>query len=232
MVPAMSLPMPLEPPDPKAVRVSHEDRDQVAEALRVAAGDGRLSLEELDERLEAALSARTYADLAPLLADLPGQGAGTLALLGATASAVPVAPKDVVRVKRSGGSIRYEGAWLVPKRLELEAHGGSVVLDFTRATIAGPLTEVDVAMRGGALRIIVPPGYVVDANEVNMRGGAVRDRTHGDSRDGEPTPGVPVVHRIVITGKMTGGSVNIQLPRPPRRPGRLRRLFRRGEPTT
>ena len=232
MVPAMSLPMPLEPPDPKGIRVSHEDRDQVAEALRVAAGDGRLSLEELDERLEAALSARTYADLAPLLADLPGQGAGTLALLGAAAAAVPVAPKDVVRVKRSGSSISYEGAWLVPKRLELEAHGGSARLDFTRASVSGPVTEVDVQMRGGSLRIIVPPGYVVDANEVGLRGGSVRDRSRGDSR-GEPVPDVPVVHRIVVTGKMTGGSVNIQLPRPPRAPGGwLRRLFGRGKPAS
>ena len=47
-----------------ALRASHADRDQVAEVLRVAAGDGRLSPEELDERLELALSARTYDELA------------------------------------------------------------------------------------------------------------------------------------------------------------------------
>jgi Domain of unknown function (DUF1707) len=224
---AMSLPIPLEPPDPKAVRVSHEDRDQVAEALRVAAGDGRLSLEELDERLDAALSARTYADLAPLLVDLPGQGATTLARLGAAvAEPAPVPPKEVVRVKRTGGVIRYEGAWLVPKRLELDVHGGATVLDFTRATGAGPLIEVDVRMHGGSLRIIVPPGYAVDANEVHLHGGSVRDRTHDEDLGAV----APVQHRIVVTGKMTGGSVHIlppQPPRPPRRPGRLRRLFRR-----
>jgi hypothetical protein len=47
------------------------DRDQVVELLRVAAGDGRLSPEELDDRLERALTARTYAELAALTADLP-----------------------------------------------------------------------------------------------------------------------------------------------------------------
>ena len=57
-----------------ALRVSHEDRDRVAEALRVAAGDGRLSADELDERLERALTARTYDDLAVLVADLPPAG--------------------------------------------------------------------------------------------------------------------------------------------------------------
>ena len=54
--------------------MSHEDRDQVAEALRVAAGDGRLTADELDERLEQALTARTYDDLAVLLTDLPAGG--------------------------------------------------------------------------------------------------------------------------------------------------------------
>ena len=57
-----------------ALRVSHEDRDQVAEALRIAAGDGRLSSDELDERLERALTARTYNELAVLVADLPPAG--------------------------------------------------------------------------------------------------------------------------------------------------------------
>lgn len=46
----------------------------MAEALRVAAGDGRLSAEELDERLERALTAKTYAELAALTTDLPRSG--------------------------------------------------------------------------------------------------------------------------------------------------------------
>ena len=55
------------------LRASHEDRDRVAELLRVAAGDGRLTAEELDERLEVALTARTYGELAALTTDLPGR---------------------------------------------------------------------------------------------------------------------------------------------------------------
>src|SRR5215472_18755961 len=56
------------------LRASHRDRDRVVEILRVAAGDGRLTSEELDERLEAALTARTYAELAVLTTDLPAAG--------------------------------------------------------------------------------------------------------------------------------------------------------------
>src|SRR5690348_17357989 len=56
------------------LRASHDDRDRVVEMLRVSAGDGRLTAEELDERLELAMTARTYGELARLVADLPAQG--------------------------------------------------------------------------------------------------------------------------------------------------------------
>jgi hypothetical protein len=53
------------------LRASHEDRDRAVEILRVAAGGGRLTAAELDERVEAALTARTSGGLAALTADLP-----------------------------------------------------------------------------------------------------------------------------------------------------------------
>jgi hypothetical protein len=53
------------------LRVSDADRDRVAERLRAAAGEGRLTADELEERLESAFSARTGAELEPLVADLP-----------------------------------------------------------------------------------------------------------------------------------------------------------------
>ena len=53
------------------LRASHVDRDRTVELLRVAAGDGRLTAEELDQRLETALTARTYGELAALTTDLP-----------------------------------------------------------------------------------------------------------------------------------------------------------------
>ena len=51
------------------LRASHSDRDRVVELPRVAAGDGRLTPAELDERLEVALTARTYSELAVLTTD-------------------------------------------------------------------------------------------------------------------------------------------------------------------
>ncbi|WP_328463123.1 DUF1707 SHOCT-like domain-containing protein [Streptomyces sp. NBC_00448] len=197
-------------------RVSHEDRERVAEVLRVAAGDGRLSLEELEERLESCFGARTYGALAPLVADLPGQTPVT--------PAEAVRTKDVVRVRRVGASLRYEGPWVAPRRLEAEVRGGNVVLDFSTATVRGAVTHVDVELRGGNLRLIVPDGYSVDADEIDIRGGSVRHR-HAQDRP----QGIPITHQIVITGKLTGGNVVIQPPRPPRRPGLLRRMLGGGK---
>ena len=59
------------PDDGSHLRISDDDRHAVAEILRDAAGQGRLGIDELEERLEAAYTAKTYGDLAPLTDDLP-----------------------------------------------------------------------------------------------------------------------------------------------------------------
>ena len=56
---------------------SDADRDRIAERLRAAAAEGRLTSDELEERLETAFSARTEAELKPLVADLPAAGVST-----------------------------------------------------------------------------------------------------------------------------------------------------------
>ena len=97
---------------PGELRASHEDRDRVAELLRVAAGDGRLTAEELDERLEKALTARTYAELAALSRDLP-------AAPGSSPARPGLKPKDMIRIDRTSGWAKREGRWLVPPRIEV-----------------------------------------------------------------------------------------------------------------
>jgi hypothetical protein len=54
-----------------SLRVSDVEREAVVDRLRVAAGEGRLEPDELEQRVGAALRARTYAELSWLVADLP-----------------------------------------------------------------------------------------------------------------------------------------------------------------
>ena len=61
-----------------SLRASDADRDAAVDRLREAAGEGRLEPEELEQRVGGALHARTYGDLAELLADLPGDSRGLL----------------------------------------------------------------------------------------------------------------------------------------------------------
>src|ERR1700709_2376298 len=88
-------PRPVRHPDASELRISDEDRHKVAEILREAAGEGRIDLEELDERLEATHAAKTYADRVPITLDLPahrGQEAGLTRPRAPAASSSMVVP--------------------------------------------------------------------------------------------------------------------------------------------
>jgi hypothetical protein len=193
------------------LRASHADRDQVVELLRVAAGDGRLSSEELDDRLERALTARTYAELAVLTADLPA--APGVAVVPPGAGGVSATAKDLARIHVHGSSVSRDGRWVVPKELDVKVRGGAVTLDFTEAVITQPLLRITAEVRGGRLRLITRPGIVVDADDIAVHGGSV-------TLPEPPGPGVPVYLRVEIAGSVRGAGITAGPPPPPRQPRR------------
>ena len=193
------------------LRASHADRDQVVELLRVAAGDGRLSAEELDDRLERALTARTYAELAPLTADLPAAPGAPVVPPGA--GAVSATAKDLARIHVHGSSVRRDGRWVVPKELDVKVRGGNVTLDFTEAVITQPMLRITAEVTGGELRLITRPGIVVDAGDMSVHGGNF-------TLPEPPSPGVPVLLRVEIAGSVRGAAITAGPPPPPRRPRR------------
>jgi hypothetical protein len=157
------------------------------EILRVATADGRLTLDELDERLEAALSSRTLGELAVLTADLM-VGPGV-----AMAQA-----EDVIRIDQRGGSVRRTGRWVVPRRLELRSSWCDVWLDFTDAVITHDTLRIDLNMRGGSLILVAGPGLVVDADSLTVRYADVKIRPAAE-------PGAPVVLRVQLVGRIRYG---------------------------
>jgi len=66
-----------QPSDPPALRASDAERERAATLLRDHAGAGRLTPEELDERLDVAYAALTVSQLDTLLRDLPAPGAAS-----------------------------------------------------------------------------------------------------------------------------------------------------------
>jgi hypothetical protein len=193
------------------LRASHADRDQVVELLRVAAGDGRLSSDELDDRLERALTARTYAELATLIADLPATPFAAAVPPGA--GAMSATPKDLIRINVHGAGDRRDGPWVVPKAMDIRVKGGGVTLDFTDAVITQPLLHITAEVRGGALRLITRPGIVVEAGDISVHGGSV-------TLPDPPGLGVPVQLRIEIDGSVHGAGIAAGPPDPPRPPRR------------
>jgi hypothetical protein len=65
--------IPSRAPTARALRASDDERERVASVLRDHATDGRLSLDELSDRLDTCYSARTQGELESLMWDLPGQ---------------------------------------------------------------------------------------------------------------------------------------------------------------
>jgi hypothetical protein len=173
------------------LRASHEDRDRVVELLRVSAGDGRLSADELDERLELALTARTYGELARLVADLP-------AAAGSAASAPAPRAKEVMRIDCGSGHTVKNGRWTVPQRIEARIQSGQLKLDFTQAVINQPSLQIDAEVSSGHIILITKPGIVVDTDDVAIRSGHVRVRAPWG-------PDVPEVLRIEVSGKVGSG---------------------------
>jgi class 3 adenylate cyclase len=186
-------------------RASHADRDRVVEVLRTAAGDGLLTADELDQRVEAALTARTLAELQPLVADLAAAG--------------PPAPQaqDLARIEVHSGSARRDGAWVVPRRLEIKIGSGDARLDFRQAVITEPELRIDATIGSGNLRLVTRPGIVVDADDVTVGSGTVKVVP-------PPGPPAPVELRVKIAGKIGVGTLSA---RPARRRGWWRTLFRR-----
>jgi hypothetical protein len=78
-------------------RASDADRERIVEQLRTHTADGRLTMEEFDQRMSAAYAARTYGELAELTRDLPvdlGARGGTLPRDAPAWGAPPQEPTD------------------------------------------------------------------------------------------------------------------------------------------
>ncbi|MFI1017804.1 DUF1707 domain-containing protein [Streptomyces sp. NPDC020965] len=185
------------PGSPPELRASHADRDRVVDVLRIAAGDGLLTADELDERLETALSARTLSELTTLTADLPPGSA-----------AVREEAKDVVRIEQvHGGAVKRVGRWVVPRRLELAVTFCPVKLDFTDAVITHDTLRIDVGMTGKTLTLVTRPGVVVDTDGLQL----VHSRV--TYRRARTIPDTPVTLRVELVGVKSLGPVVV-------RPGR------------
>jgi hypothetical protein len=202
-----------DPADQSAsdLRASDADRERVAEILREAAGEGRLTLDELDERLETAYASKTYAELAPVTRDLPGAATAhpPVPAAGAKvpAGAVPVdphrfgaPPESNLGVAIMGGFTR-KGDWVVPRQFTAIALMGGAEIDMRDARFEQQTVTLHLLAIMGGFEVTVPDDAHVRVTGVPIMGG-FDHRASGGGEPGGPT--------IIIDGLALMGGVEVK----------------------
>jgi len=147
--------------DPSRLRISDADRHQVAEVLRQAAGEGRIDLDELDQRLDATYAARTYADLVPITLDLPTLADGTVPSQRPESGVVGGAPTEERHLAILSG-LERRGVWTVPARMTVNCFMGGADLDLRQAQFAAHEVVITInSVMGGADIKVNPRTHVI-----------------------------------------------------------------------
>lgn len=189
------------PGDRHMLRVSDADREQVTETLREAAGQGRITLDELDTL------------------DLPADGS----------TATAISASGTFPVERIGGTprrsfslailsgARRKGTWVVPPVYTAVAFLGGVEMDLREARFSEREVKIRAFAFLGGVDIVVPQDIEVDVAGVGIMGGF----DHKESNSG-----LTNAPRLSVTGLAMLGGVSVKRKSNKKRPevGTRRRL--------
>jgi hypothetical protein len=191
-------------PEPSKMRASDADRERVANVLREAAGDGRLSMDELDERLDAVYAAKTYAELEPITNDLPDTDAGYVPAMKPATTSDPARfggiPTSHGAFAIMGGFTR-RGDWVVPKEFTAFMLMGGGEIDLRQARFEAREVSIHIVAIMGGCEIIVPEDATVRVTGIGIMG------AFDHTGSGTGSPGGPV---ITINGVALMGGVDVK----------------------
>ncbi|PSK97679.1 uncharacterized protein DUF1707 [Murinocardiopsis flavida] len=165
--------------------LTEDDREAAVRRLQEAYADERISHEEMEQRLDQLLAAKTSGEFASALAALPAERPGTASTIGAAT-----------------GRILRRGEWRVPRTLKVESAFGRVHLDLSRAIIEHPTVDIELNLGTGGARITVPRDAVVDVEGLHTEWKDVRYQPPRKARSSGP--------RIRISGAMGFGRLRIR----------------------
>jgi Domain of unknown function (DUF1707)/Cell wall-active antibiotics response 4TMS YvqF len=185
------------------LRVSDADREATVVRLREAGGEGRLTLEELAERVEAADAARTRGELDALTADLPDSP-------GRATAPLDVPGKERRWIVAIMGGEQRKGRWRPSRRMNAIAVMGGVDIDLREAELADGAEILAIPVMG-AVTVTVPDGVSVEMSGFALMGG-----NSGPDDKVLPLPNSPIV-RVRAFSLMGGVVVERKKPRRRRR---------------
>ncbi|MHA7959945.1 DUF1707 SHOCT-like domain-containing protein [Streptomyces sp. L500] len=189
------------------MRASDAERERIAEVLREAVAEGRLTMEEFEERLDAAYKARTHAELTPLVRDLP------VAPDAGRAAVAPVPAGGGGWAERVGGSatstwamaiwggFSRAGRWTVGRRFTAFTMWGGGKIDLREARFEDREVVIRCFALMGGMAVVVPPDLDVEVRGIGIMGG------FGDRATGPGTPGSP---KVRVTGLALWGGVGVE----------------------
>ncbi|MFH8472857.1 DUF1707 domain-containing protein [Streptomyces sp. NPDC018000] len=195
------------------MRASDAERERVAETLREAVAEGRLEMEEFDQRLEAAYKARTHGELEPLVRDLPAPGTavapvGPAPAPAATGSAVRWADRIGKPATSSGafafwGGFGRRGNWTVGRKFTAFAMWGGGEIDLREADFEDREVVVRCFAIMGGMQVTVPPELNVEVRGIGIMGGFGEH----SKDEGVVSPDSP---RVRITGLALMGGIGVE----------------------
>lgn len=195
------------------MRASDAERERVAEALREAVAEGRLDMDEFEQRLDAAYKARTHGELEPIVSDLPVPGAVVASSAGlspaARGASSPVdwsrrigGPATSTGAFAFWGGFGRKGSWTVGRVFTAFAMWGGGDIDLREANFEDREVVIRCFTVMGGIQVKVPPNVHLHVNGIGIMGGF--DEQTKDA--GEPEPGAP---RVRVTGFALMGGVGV-----------------------
>jgi hypothetical protein len=172
------------------LRASDAEREATIDRLRDAAAEGRLTLEELADRVEAATGARHRAELERITHDLPA-----VAQRERRPAAADIETRSVF------GDLRRSGPWLVPASSRWSTVFGDIELDLREAGVASDEVTIEAGTVFGDVQLLVPEGVVVEVRARTLFGG-VKQEASAAAPAGAP--------RIVLVGNTVFGDVRVR----------------------
>lgn len=180
--------------------------------LSAAYAEGRLSREEHDERLDQAMSAKTFDELIPVTRDLVYTATPRSPAASEPRASSQVdtghASQEPERMVAIFGGVNRTGRWRIRRQTQAYAFFGGIDLDLRDAVFEAPVVEISGFWCFGGLDIKVPPGIEVRDETMGIFGGS------DIARMAPAEPGAPV---LVIKGMCLFGGVSVKTPRPRRR---------------
>ncbi|WP_203568108.1 DUF1707 SHOCT-like domain-containing protein [Aestuariimicrobium ganziense] len=179
-----SHPLPQPSHDPGSMRVSDADRDLVTQVLNSAYAEGRITHDELDERMDLVLASKTFNDLRPITADLmpspmteqyATRPAGMVNPVESTGTGLvvlddPAAGHTSDTITAIMATRRREPGWQMPRRTSINVVMGDAILDLRGGVMQARECEINVNCVMGDVKLHVPDGVIVIDRTTSVMG--------------------------------------------------------------